>query len=140
VRRCGPTDPARPTSADFRWGRARANGVMTRDVLVVDDDRSILDLLTDLLEEEGYRVRRAADGLAALAEVERTEPDLVVTDVMMPRLNGMALAAELRQRGIPTIVTSAAVPTVDDPCLAFIPKPFDIERLLDLVATVLEAC
>jgi len=117
-----------------------AAATTARDVLVVDDERDILDLLTDLLEEEGYRVRRAADGEAALAEIERALPDLVVTDVMMPRLNGLELARRLRERAVPTIVMSAAVSSVDDPCLVFISKPFDIDRLLDLVASVLESC
>jgi DNA-binding NtrC family response regulator len=115
-------------------------GAATVDVLVVDDEPSICDLLTDLLEEEGYRVRRAADGLAALDEVDRVEPDLVVTDVIMPRLGGIVLAERMRDRGIPTIVISSAISFVNDPCLVFVPKPFDIDRLLDIVAEALDDC
>lgn len=109
-------------------------------VLVVDDEHHILELLTALLEDEGYRVRQAVDGIAALAEIERSAPDLVLTDVTMPRLNGLELTKRLRERGIPTIVMSAVVHQVDDPCLIFIAKPFEIEQLLRLVSEMLAEC
>ena len=116
----------------------RTNGVTGRSVLVVDDEPYIVDLVTDLLEGEGYRVRRAHDGIAALEEVDRATPDLVVADVMMPRLDGFALAARLRERGVPTILMSAAVPAPNEPGFVFIAKPFDIDRLLAEVARILD--
>ena len=111
-----------------------------RDGLVVDDERYIVDLLRELLEADGYRVRSAGDGVAALDEVGRGAPDLVITDVMMPRLGGIELADRLRERGIPTIVMSAAISAVDDPCLVFLPKPFDIDHLLAVVASTIDTC
>ena len=103
-------------------------------VLVVDDERYIVDLLTDLFQDEGYRVQRAYDGQAALDVIDRETPDLVVADVMMPRLDGLSLYNEIRQRhgNLPVILMSAAV-TPRDLQATFIPKPFDIDALLDLV-------
>jgi DNA-binding response OmpR family regulator len=103
-------------------------------VLVVDDERPIVDLLQDLLQEQGYVVRRAYDGITALQLIERELPDLVVTDVMMPRLDGLALFNEIRTRTatLPVILMSAAVtPRKID--ATFVPKPFDIDTLLDIV-------
>ena len=103
-------------------------------VLVVDDERYIVDLLTELLEDEGYKVLRAGDGQAALDLLERHLPDLVVTDVMMPRLDGVRLLAIIREhhKELPVILMSAAVtPRVDD--VPFLPKPFDIDDLLALI-------
>ncbi len=108
-------------------------------VLVVDDERYIVDLLTDLLEDEGYRVLRAYDGLAALDQISLQAPDLVVADVMMPRLDGLSLAGEISARGldIPIILMSAAV-TPRTGGIAFIPKPFDIDAMLVLVERLLD--
>jgi len=105
-----------------------------RTVLIVDDERYIVDLLSDLLEEEGYRVRRAYDGLAALEAIDADPPDLVLADVMMPRLDGLTMAATLIERGtrIPIILMSAAV-TPRNAGIAFIAKPFDIEEMLEHV-------
>lgn len=103
-------------------------------VLVVDDEPPIVDLLQDLLQDQGYEVRRAYDGMTALQIIERDPPDLVVTDVMMPRLDGLALYNEIRTRtaSLPVILMSAAVtPRKID--ATFVPKPFDIDALLDLV-------
>ncbi len=108
------------------------------NVLVVDDERYIVDLLADLLEDEGYRVLRAYDGLAALDQISLQVPDLVVADVMMPRLDGLSLADEITSRGlgIPIILMSAAVtPRTDH--VAFIPKPFDIDAMLGLIERLL---
>ena len=107
-------------------------------ILVVDDERFIVSLLTEILEEEGYHVRIASDGEAALRVIESDEPDLVVADIMMPRLDGLTLAATLRSRShpIPVILMSAAV-TPRSHGVAFIPKPFDIDDLLVAVGRVL---
>jgi DNA-binding NtrC family response regulator len=67
------------------------------DVLVIDDDEIMRDLLGDWLEAAGYRVRKVADSAAALAEVERSEPALVVTDMCMPGAGGDAIIRELKQ-------------------------------------------
>ena len=103
-------------------------------VLVVDDERYIVDLLTDLFQDEGYKVQRAYDGIAALDVIDREMPDLVVADVMMPRLDGLSLYNRIRERNesLPVILMSAAV-TPRSVDATFIPKPFDIDALLQLV-------
>lgn len=108
-----------------------------REVLVVDDEHHILVLLTELLQREGYRVRQAADGVAALREIDLLRPDLVLTDVMMPRLGGLELARQLRARKISTIVMSAAMGASTDASLVFLSKPFDLTTLVQLVASTL---
>ena len=59
------------------------------EVLVLDDDPDVLEFLAAVLTNEGYRARRAEDGLVALVEVRRARPDLVVADIVMPRLDGI---------------------------------------------------
>lgn len=112
---------------------------MERCVLIVDDDRAIVSALADFLRDEGYQVRTAFDGLAALAESDLAPPDLVLSDIAMPKLNGIALAQRLRERGVPVVLLSAAV---SDPKLVDIPyiaKPFDLERVLSLVERMIGA-
>ena len=121
----------------FATSRSRPDSGGTPDgavVLIVDDERHIVDLLEDLFHDEGYQVRRAYDGMAALAAIDREMPDLVVADVMMPRLDGLSLYHRIRERSnsLPVILMSAAVtPRAVD--ATFIPKPFDIDTLLDVV-------
>ena len=107
-------------------------------ILVVDDERFIVSLLTEILEEEGYLVRIASDGEAALRIIESVRPDLVVADIMMPRLDGLTLAAKLRtsKHPIPVILMSAAV-TPRSNGVSFIPKPFDIDDLLVAVGRII---
>ncbi|HEY7033273.1 MAG TPA: response regulator [Thermomicrobiales bacterium] len=111
--------------------------IVKRDpvILVVDDERPICDLLGDLLEEEGYRVNRAYDGLAALAAAERERPDLILSDVTMPRLDGVSLVRRLRDRGVraPAVLMSAVKADVDLPYVRFVPKPFDVDDILGVV-------
>ncbi len=112
---------------------------MDRTVLIVDDDRHIVGLLAALLEDEGYVVRKAYDGLSALQEAAIAPPDLVLSDVAMPRLNGIALAHRLRERGIPVVLLSAAVADPELQDVPFVPKPFDLEHIVGLVARFLAA-
>jgi DNA-binding response OmpR family regulator len=105
-------------------------GVERSTALVVDDEFYIVDLLADILADEGFQVLRAYDGLSALAIAEETPVDLVVADVMMPKMDGIALALRLRQRfaRMRILLMSAAVTQVP-PGFEFIAKPFDINEL-----------
>ena len=108
-------------------------------IVVADDEPYIANLLTDLLEGEGYRVQVAYDGEAALAAALEERPDLVVCDVMMPRRNGLQLAQAVRAepslRDVPIVLTSAGrVPDICWPGVEFIPKPFQLEDILELTA------
>jgi DNA-binding response OmpR family regulator len=108
---------------------------MRPTVLVVDDDPMILEFLHDLLAGEGYAVRCAADGVTGLDAALADPPDLVLTDVFMPGLDGLGLIARLRDHGlaVPVVVMSAhrrGLPA-DVP---FVPKPFDLVRLVATLA------
>jgi CheY-like chemotaxis protein len=109
----------------------------TPTVLVVEDE----EVVTDLLQDEGYAVRQAADGLQAIDELEVDDVDLVLSDVRMPRLDGPSLARRLRGRGhaIPVVLMSAADVEVDLPGVRFLPKPFDRDHLLHVVGSALGA-
>ena len=87
---------------------ARQNGhSQSKRVLVVDDDNQVIDLVRQLLGESNYTLDVATDGLAALTAVERQPPDLILLDLMMPRLDGFGVIEQLRTRQIPIIVLTA---------------------------------
>jgi CheY-like chemotaxis protein len=108
-------------------------------VLVVEDEPTIRELMAILLEEEGYAVRQAADGLEALETVEQYPVDLILSDVKMPRLDGASLARQLRERGdlIPVVLMSAVYAEVDLAGVRFLRKPLNCEHLLDIIAAAL---
>ena len=66
-------------------------------VLIVDDENDILDLLEYNLEKEGYKVRRAMDGEEAIAAVQKEKPDLILLDIMMPKLDGIETCRRIRE-------------------------------------------
>jgi CheY-like chemotaxis protein len=110
-------------------------------ILIVDDDTPIRALLADVLDDAGYAVLMAADGVSGLACAHTQQPDLVLTDVMMPHVDGVelchALAADPHTAHIPVILMSAAhrEPVLADcPGARFLPKPFPQRALLDLIA------
>ncbi len=113
---------------------------MSALIVVAEDDDEIRAILTEVLESEGYRVLDAPDGAAALDLVERAQPDLLLTDNMMPRLGGTELIARIYARHgttLPIILLSAA-PTGPVPAPArFLAKPFDLTQLLVLVRRLL---
>src|SRR6476620_1650942 len=107
-------------------------------VLVVDDDPPIRRMLERTLAAEGYGVEVAADGGAALAAVERSVPDLLVLDVAMPGLDGLAVCRRLRRTGlaVPILLLTArdAVPDrvagLDAGADDYLVKPFASEELV----------
>jgi DNA-binding response OmpR family regulator len=116
-------------------------------VLVVDDDRDIRDLVTFKLQQAGYEVRQAEDGLQALDAVREWAPDLVGLDVMMPGLSGIDVTRELRAdpttAATPVILLTAKaqeadvetgfVTGADD----YVVKPFSPRELVSRVQAVL---
>jgi two-component system alkaline phosphatase synthesis response regulator PhoP len=76
---------------------AGATTATGRTVLLVDDEPDLLELLTYTLEREGFRVLTARDGLAGLKAAEAEEPDLIVLDIMMPRMDGIEATHRLRE-------------------------------------------
>jgi two-component system response regulator MprA len=110
-----------------------------QSILVVDNDPGIRDALALLLEDAGYAVLAAPDGLAALEAVARDSPDLVITDLHMPGLDGGGLIARLRSErpDLPIIVVSAGIRVSPPAGTPFVAKPFDSEELLAIVASLL---
>ena len=110
-------------------------------VLVVDDDALIRDTLATALTDEGYAVRVAPDGQAALQTLHEWMPDLIVLDLMMPVMDGLAFRAAQRAvdraAHIPVIVLSAAhnvqARVAGLGAAAVLSKPFDLGILLDVV-------
>jgi diguanylate cyclase (GGDEF)-like protein len=118
-------------------------------VLVVDDDPDKLSLLEVALTMAGYEVRTARDGAEGLAAIPSFLPDLVVSDVMMPRLNGYELARSIRDnpqtKFIPIILQTAAGLRAADQrlgsevgALGYITDPTDLDLLLSRARTLLE--
>ncbi len=69
---------------------------MPRKILLVDDDPDILDALTMILESQGYQVVTARDGIEALANLKVEKPDLLILDLLMPKMDGFAVCKELQ--------------------------------------------
>jgi len=107
-------------------------------ILVVDDDRVLVDTLADWLEDEGFAVHRAYDGLHGLALVNGDAPDLVLADITMPGLNGIDLALRMQELGVPIVLLSAAdAPPNMVPETPFLAKPFDIEDIYQIIVKTL---
>lgn len=108
---------------------------MAGTILIVDDDRAVVDLLAEALGEVGYHVRIAFDGQMALEAVDRLATDLVVTDIRMPRMDGRDLVRRLRDRDrpIPVLVLTGAPDHEDDPEVPVLTKPFSIEEVVGMV-------
>ena len=117
---------------------------MTRPlVLVVDDDPDILDAICDILETEGYEVARARHGEEALERVAARRPAVILLDLMMPVMDGVAFSQALRlrpaNRDIPIVVISAdgnPQRAAAVGATGYLAKPFDIEALLAQVAGI----
>jgi two-component system response regulator MprA len=107
-------------------------------VLVVDDDKAVRESLRRSLEFNGYAVSLAADGAEALARIGGMHPDVVVMDVMMPRLDGIEATKSLRQTGnhVPILVLTARdavgdrVEGLDAGADDYLTKPFALQELL----------
>lgn len=106
-------------------------------IVLADDDPSIVDLLAEVLEEEGYRVLRASDGAQALVLCQRYHPRVVISDVMMPKMSGIELASRLRtskDSDQPAVILMSAVRRpLSRPGVSFLSKPFDLDDVLDSV-------
>ncbi|TDC05549.1 response regulator transcription factor [Actinomadura bangladeshensis] len=114
-------------------------------ILVVDDEPAVRESLTSSLEFEGYRVQDAADGALALQQVESRPPDLVVLDVLMPRMDGLTTCRRLRALGatMPVLMLTARdmvgdrVTGLDAGADDYLAKPFELDELLARVRALL---
>jgi DNA-binding response OmpR family regulator len=117
---------------------------MSPSILVVEDEPSIAEVVSLYLGRAGFDVRIAGDGLAALDEVERREPDLVILDLMLPRLDGYEVTRRLREMGdTPIIMLTARKSEVDRIAGLemgaddYVVKPFSAQELVSRVRAVL---
>lgn len=116
-----------------------------KNILVVDDDYHMRAALVEALTTAGYSVDAAEDGKAALDVVKNSSFDLVVTDVKMPRINGMDLLGHLKREylSLPVIVMTAyatiehAVNAIKEGAFDYIQKPFDTGTLYQVVQRAL---
>lgn len=117
---------------------------MNAPILVVDDDPKILTLVRTYLEREGFSVVDAGDGKAALAAFAKSMPRLIVLDIMLPELDGLALMRIVRERSeVPIILLSARASTADrvygihEGADDYVVKPFSPAELVVRVKAVL---
>lgn len=104
-------NPAAPMPPQTEADLDAQMDVPSASILVVDDHEQNLELLQAYLEEIGCRIRTALDGIAALAEIESEQPDLIILDVMMPRMSGYQLCSKIKAdpstRDIPVVMVTA---------------------------------
>lgn len=114
-------------------------------VLIIEDELPMRTALQDCLEGEGYRVLTAVDGESGLQRALTEKPDLILLDIMMPRLDGYAVAAELRRLGhtVPILMLTAKgqvedrVAGLDSGADDYLVKPFSTEELLARIRAIL---
>jgi DNA-binding response OmpR family regulator len=136
--RSGSAKPARRNDAEGRAGRK------TR-ILIVEDDPAMVGGLRDNFEYEGYEVISAGDGLAGLEVALADDPDLVVLDVMMPRMSGLDVCKQLKAKrpSVPVIMLTARAQEIDKVVGLelgaddYVTKPFSVRELMARVKAVL---
>jgi len=113
-------------------------------VLLVDDDAALLEVMSIVLSSEGYRVITAADGMEALRELGREGLDLVVLDIMLPKISGFEVLKKIREKSdVPVVMLTAKSQSVDKVVGLelgaddYITKPFDTKELLARIRAIL---
>jgi DNA-binding response OmpR family regulator len=114
-------------------------------VLIIDDDSALLDVLCMAMEDEGHTCLRASDGKQGMELIRSEQPELVVSDVNMPRLDGFALCKELRARGnaVPLILLTSRDSEIDEALGLdlgaddYVTKPFSTRVLASRIGSLL---
>ncbi len=116
-----------------------------RKILVIDDERELLTLMTDLLVDEGYQVRTAANGSDGIRLNERENPDLIILDLRMPEMDGIETLRRIRKKddkvkvviltgyGSPDTIRAAADLDVSE----YLSKPFENDQLVRIIGEML---
>jgi two-component system response regulator MprA len=120
-------------------------GNMNGRILMADDDAAVRSAVERVLLFNGYEVELAGDGLEVLAALDRTPPDLLILDVMMPNLDGIQTCRMVRKRGddLPILMLTARdavgdrITGLDAGADDYMPKPFDLEELLARIRALL---
>ena len=117
---------------------------MGRNILVVEDDRNICDLIHMYLVKEGFDVRIAGDGGKAIEEFQKQVPDLILLDIMLPKIDGFGVCAQIRRQSQVPILMLTALDgetqqlrgfglNIDD----YVTKPFSMPVLLEKIRVIL---
>jgi DNA-binding response OmpR family regulator len=116
-------------------------------VVVAEDDEDILQLVAELLEEEGYEIARAADGEEALELISARRPDLALLDVRMPKVDGFEVSRRIRAsadtREVPVILLTALAREqdvargIEAGATDYVKKPFSPDELVSRIETIL---
>jgi len=113
-------------------------------ILVVEDEASFRDALSFMLRKEGYEVELAEDGVAAVETYERTSPDLILLDLMLPGISGTEACRQIRQRSNVPIIMVTAKDTEIDKVVGlelgaddYVTKPFSARELVARIRAVL---
>ena len=143
------TTKSNPAETDRNRARAvnahPAGEISRARILVIEDELPMRTVLSDCLSRQGYRLMMAADGASGLEKALEEKPDLIVLDIMMPRLDGLALCRELRRLDFssPILMLTAKgrvedrVEGLDAGADDYLPKPFSREELLARVRALL---
>src|SRR5260221_9628631 len=118
---------------------------MPSHVLIVDDEETICWGVSRLLQSEGHEASVASSAEEALAAIEQSAPDLIVMDVRLPGLDGLAAMRQLREEGneVPIVVITAfgnletAVGAMKAGAIDYLPKPFDLEQAATVIRRAL---
>lgn len=122
---------------------------MSKKILVVDDEKDIVEIISMYLEKEGYEVAGADNGFVALDKIISEKPDLVILDIMMPKLDGHSLNIKLKEnpetKGIPVIVITGKghlreiITAREDVTVAdYLEKPFQMNELLEKMKKIFD--
>ena len=134
-----------PTGAQPVTSTMAGDGIgdLAHRVLVVDDEPQVVWVLQLALDAEGYEVLTARDGVEALAQISQGHPELMVLDVMMPRMDGWSVMREMSKLTVeerPRVVMVTALASSHDRATAaelgadaYVPKPFDMDQLLGVL-------
>lgn len=119
---------------------------MTKRILTVDDSRTVRDMVTFTLKKAGFDVAEAEDGRAALAVLEGSKFDLIITDLNMPNMDGISLIKSVRSGSVHRAVPILILTTESDStkkadgkaagATGWLVKPFSPEKLVELVQRV----
>lgn len=118
---------------------------MTNQVWIIDDDKSMRWVMEKALTQAGFFITTFASGEAALAQLSNTKPNIIVTDIRMQGMDGLAVMVEVHQRyaNLPVIIMTAhsdldsAVKSYQNGAFEYLPKPFDLDELVALVRRAL---
>ena len=120
---------------------------MSKKILIVDDEQDMVFMIQSVLTKNGYEVKTASDGEQALKIVKTYLPDLMIVDLTMPNMNGWRFSLKVREneryKTTPIIVLSGLLkdetpPEQFESGSVYVPKPFDIFKLMDKVKELLK--